>query len=137
MRLTNCSQMREIDKYVINNCGISGSVLMSNAAARLAAAALEHLSVEDCAAVFCGTGNNGGDGIGAAACLLSKGVPVRVFLIGSTSKLTSDSLEMLQHLRTLGGSLEHFTSSYDLTNYVNTCGVIIDEIGRASCRERV
>ena len=128
MRLTNCSQMREIDKYVINNCGISGSVLMSNAAARLAAAALEHLSVEDCAAVFCGTGNNGGDGIGAAACLLSKGVPVRVFLIGSTSKLTSDSLEMLQHLRTLGGSLEHFTSSYDLTNYVNTCGVIIDAI---------
>jgi len=128
MKLTNSAQMREIDRYVISNTGVSGAVLMANAARCLAEAALEHLSVEDCTAVFCGAGNNGGDGIGAAAYLMSKGVPVRVFLIGDTAKLTSDSLEMLQHLRSIGGSLEPFIESVDLVNYVNTCGVVIDAI---------
>ena len=128
MKLTNSAQMREIDRYVINNIGISGAALMANASQCLAEAALEHLALDACAAVFCGVGNNGGDGIGAAACLMSKGVPVRVFLIGDASKLTSDSLNMLEHFRSVGGSLEPFSTSNDLADYANTCGVIIDAI---------
>ncbi|MCL2151734.1 MAG: NAD(P)H-hydrate dehydratase [Oscillospiraceae bacterium] len=128
MKLTNSTQMREMDKYAIEDLGIAGTVLMSNAAKHIAEAAMEHLSLDSCAAVFCGTGNNGGDGIGAAAYLKDKGVPVRAFLIGNEENLTSGSKQMLRLFDSLDGSLEPFSDSADLEEYLGICGVIIDAI---------
>ena len=126
MKLSNCAQMRELDRVAIEDLGIPGVVLMSNAAGHVAAAALEYLTPGGCAAVFCGTGNNGGDGIGAAALLMEKGVPLRVFLIGSEDKLTPDSKNMLHRLTALGGTLEQFSEYDESEDYINACDVIID-----------
>ena len=126
MKLSGSAQMREMDSYVIEDLGISGVTLMSNAAGHLAAAAMGRLTLGGVAAVFCGPGNNGGDGIGAAAYLIEKGVPVRVFLVGDKQRLTSDSREMLHRLEMLGGSLEIFNESYEIAHYSGICGVIID-----------
>jgi NAD(P)H-hydrate epimerase len=120
--------MREMDSYVIEDLNIPGTFLMSNAAEHIAAAALERLPLGGRAAVFCGAGNNGGDGIGAAAYLMGKGVPVRVFLIGSEEKLSFDSQEMLRRLVSEGGSLEPFIESSELEDYISACDVIIDAI---------
>jgi len=128
MKLTNSAQMREMDSYVIGDLGIPGTALMSNAAEHIASAAMERLPLGGCVAVFCGPGNNGGDGIGAAAYLLEKGAPVRVFLVGDEEKLTNDSREMLRRLISNGGSLELYSASIDLVKYVNNCDVIIDAI---------
>jgi len=117
-----------MDSYVIEDLGIPGTVLMSNAAEHIAGAAMERLPLGGRAAVFCGSGNNGGDGIGAAAFLMDKGVPVRVFLIGDEEKLTPDSREMLRRLNLCGGSLEPFFVSDDLIDYANACDVIVDAI---------
>jgi len=128
MKLTNSAQMREMDSYVIDDLHIPGTVLMSNAAEHIAAAALERLPLGGRAAVFCGAGNNGGDGIGAAAYLIEKGVPVRVYLIGDRDKLSFDSRDMLRRLDSAGGTLEPFFASPELESYLNSCGVIIDAI---------
>ena len=128
MKLTNSTQMREMDKYAIEDLGIAGTVLMSNAAKHIAETAMEHLSLDSYAAVFCGTGDNGGDGIGAAAYLKDKGVPVRAFLVGNEEKLTSGSKQMLRLFDSLGGSLEPFYASYELVDYLSNCEVIIDAI---------
>ena len=118
--------MREMDSYVIEDLGIPGATLMENAAGHIAAAVLELLPPGSPAAVFCGTGNNGGDGIGAAARLMESGVRVRVFLIGDVEKLTFDSKVMLRRLEGLGGALERFVPSGEIENYINGCGAIID-----------
>jgi len=128
MKLTNTAQMREMDKYAIEDLGIPGTVLMSNAAEHIAAAVMKFLPLDGCAAAFCGTGNNGGDGIGAAAYLIDKGATVRVFLIGNEEKLTPDSKEMLKRLNSLGGALEHFAVTDEITGYLKSCDVIIDAI---------
>ena len=128
MKLYSCAQMREIDRHVIEDLGVPGAILMSNAAAHIAAAALECLSPGGHAAVICGTGNNGGDGIGAASFLMEKGVHVRVFLLGSEEKLTPDSREMLRRLTASGGKLEIFGESYGVEGYLAQCDVIIDAI---------
>ena len=126
MKLATAAQMREIDRYVIEDAGIPGAELMSNAAEHIAIAAIEHLALGGHAAVFCGAGNNGGDGIGAAAFLMEKGVHVRVFIVGDPAKLTPDSEEMLRRLTTLGGRLEAFADTVDIERYLDGCDVVID-----------
>ena len=76
MRLTTAAQMRELDRQAIEG-GIPSLDLMERAAEGVARAALELLPDRPgkCrAAVFCGAGNNGGDGIVAARLLFLKGV---------------------------------------------------------------
>ena len=118
--------MREIDRYVIEDAGVPGAELMINAAEHIALAAIERLSLNGNAAVFCGAGNNGGDGIGAAVFLIDKGVHVRVFIVGDPGKLTPDSAAMLARLEALGGRLEVFADTVDVVRYLNNCEVIID-----------
>jgi len=128
MKLVTAKQMQEIDQIAIRDFGITGATLMSNAAQHLAKAAMSSIPPNGCVAVFCGTGNNGGDGIGAAACLLEKGVSVRTILIGDERNLTPDAVEMQQRLIKHGGSLERYFLSPDLVDYVSDCNVIIDAI---------
>ena len=126
MKLCTSAQMREIDRRAIEERGVVGVDLMMNAAGHIASAALERLSLGGCAAAVCGTGNNGGDGIGAAALLMDKGVPVRVFLVGEEEKLTTDSKEMLRRLESYGGSAEQYNGSNEHQHYLSSCDVIID-----------
>lgn len=60
------------------------------------------------AVVFCGPGNNGGDGIAAARFLLEAGWQVKCVLVGRREKMTADSLEMERRLIAAGGILEAF-----------------------------
>ena len=60
------------------------------------------------AVVFCGPGNNGGDGIAAARFLMQAGWKVRCLLVGKREKMTEDSREMERRLVEAGGVLEEF-----------------------------
>lgn len=60
------------------------------------------------AVVFCGPGNNGGDGIAAARFLMQAGWKVRCLLVGRREKMTGDSREMERRLIEAGGVLEDF-----------------------------
>lgn len=129
MKLLTAAQSRSMDEYAINNLKIPSITLMENAASHLARKAAEiMLPAKQTAAVFCGTGNNGGDGIAAAAFLKQSGMDVRVFLVGDSDRLSHDSQEMKRRYETLEGIVEKFTYSDEIENYVNFCGVIIDAI---------
>lgn len=111
MKLTTSAQMRELDRIAIEERGIPSIDLMERAAAAVAAAALELLPDRPgrcTAAVLCGAGNNGGDGIGAARYLFLKGVRVRALLVGAYEKLTPDALEETRRLSECGVELEPF-----------------------------
>ncbi len=128
MRLSSGELMRRADAQAIGG-GIPSHVLMENAAGHLARAALELMGERRSAAVFCGAGNNGGDGVAAAAILKSAGADVRVFLVGDRAKMTPDTARMEQWLLREGGALESFDDAgEDLSGYLRRAGVIVDAI---------
>ena len=111
MKLATAAQLRELDRRAIEERRIPSIDLMERAAAEVAQAVLDLLPDRPgkCrAAVLCGAGNNGGDGIGAARLLFLMGVRVRVFLVGDYDRLTPDAMEETGRLSECGVELEEF-----------------------------
>lgn len=126
MKILSAASMRKLDRYTINMLGVPSIDLMERASEHIAEAAAEHIRTNGCAAVFCGPGNNGGDGVGAAVSLLRRGVQVRTFLVGSREKMTQDTQTMEQRLNKAGGVLEQYVPSGGAEEYVYGCDVVID-----------
>jgi len=111
MKLATAAQMKELDRQAIEERGIPSIDLMERAAEGVAKAALGLLPEKPSkcrAAVFCGTGNNGGDGIAAARMLRNRGLQVRAFLVGNYERMTPDALEETRRLSESGIELEQF-----------------------------
>ncbi len=115
MELYTAAQMREIDRRAIEERGIPSTQLMENAARALADAVLARALPPEgprgnapSAVVYCGPGNNGGDGVAAARLLLEAGWRVKCVLVGDRAKMTPDCREMERRLNAAGGTLEDF-----------------------------
>ena len=110
MKLATAEQMKELDRQAIEERGIPSIDLMERAGAAVAeaAAGLPAGKGRRRAAVLCGTGNNGGDGICAARHLFLRGTEVRVYLVGDYEKLTPDSREQTRRLSECGVALVPF-----------------------------
>jgi len=132
MKLATAAQMKELDRQAIEERGIPSIELMERASEGVAKAALSLLAERPgkCrAAVFCGAGNNGGDGIGAARRLFLSGMKVRVFLVGRYEKMTPDALEETRRLSECGVELEPFDpENLQQTAWVRGAHVLVDAI---------
>ena len=132
MKLATAAQVRELDRQAIEDRKIPSIDLIERAAEGIAKAVLELLPDKPAkckVAVFCGAGNNGGDGIAAARMLFMKGVRVRVFQVGSFERMTPDALEETRRLSECGVELELYTPD-DLTQsaWARSSHVLIDAI---------
>ncbi len=103
MILAKNEQMRAIDKSAIENIGIPGIVLMENAARGFVDVLCKQEGIETAdIAVFCGLGNNGGDGFAIARMLVQKKIKVRVAIIGDMDRISGDAkinLEIMKKIR--------------------------------------
>ncbi|MEX1307720.1 MAG: NAD(P)H-hydrate epimerase, partial [Eubacteriales bacterium] len=92
MRVLTANQMRQLDAHMIKNNAIPGIVLMENAANGIFEICQTLANKDESVIhVFCGVGNNGGDGFATARILLSNGFSVKVYLVGSVSQLKGDA----------------------------------------------
>jgi len=104
MRVLTSEQMREHDRHVIEQVGLPGAVLMENAGAAVARViaqtygALAGVPV----ALFCGGGNNGGDGFVVARRLALLGARPTVYFFGKEESLKADAATHLQVVRRMG-----------------------------------
>ena len=87
MKVSSVSEMRELDRKAIEAFGIKDELLMENAGLAAYACILENLGIAGkrfC--IFCGLGNNGGDGFVIARKLHSNGGSVKVYILGDRDK---------------------------------------------------
>ena len=86
--------MREIDRLTVERCGIPYPTLMETAGSRVVEAIIEHGEPigKSVFSVFCGKGNNGGDGAVAARLLWMRGAPlVCVYLFGRIAETKGEA----------------------------------------------
>ena len=133
MRILTAAQMREADRYTIEDIGIPSLVLMENAGRQVVAAieASFEPQLSGRVAVLCGRGNNGGDGFVVARTLLQRGIDSAVFVIGSLTDLKGDARTNLDILGRLGVTVVEINDeqSWELHfSEISKCSLIVDAI---------
>jgi NAD(P)H-hydrate epimerase len=82
-KIFTVDKIRQADQYTIENEPIASIDLMERAANACAFWLIERSSEKQPFNIFCGPGNNGGDGLAVARLLSEKGFSVRVFVLDS------------------------------------------------------
>src|SRR5438309_469952 len=95
--LPDAAQMRAIDAWASRPDGVPTLELMERAGTRLARLAGE-LAPDGQVTVFCGKGNNGGDGLVAARVLRDEGRSVDVVCLAPPDELSDDARTNLERL---------------------------------------
>ena len=93
--LYTSEQVRELDRIAIEDCGIPGIKLMKRAG-RAVFEAINYRWPGSPITVFCGAGNNGGDGYIVAAFAAQNQLPVQLIQLSPMEKLTGDALTAYQ-----------------------------------------
>ncbi len=93
LTVVSADEMRWCDAAAINSYGIPGLLLMENAGSWVAWFVEEHFGPveQKNILVFCGKGNNGGDGFVAARHLVNQGAHVQVVLLAPPKTLKGDA----------------------------------------------
>ena len=121
LKVVTADEMRDMDTTAIETVGIPGVVLMENAGSACTRVIQQQLEGKEdpLVHVFCGKGNNGGDGFVIARHLWNEGVYVKVFCIVPEKDITGDALINLDILRNINIPLEFVTTIEQLEDVEN------------------
>ena len=130
MKLVTAEQMRQIDRATIDGQVVPGPELMENAgrgtAEKLLAGVMDGSGREK-VAVFCGKGNNGGDGFVVGRHLFQAKVDVAIYFIGPVGELSADARLNFDRAAGIGMNLIEITSDDVLSKEI-ACDYLIDAI---------
>lgn len=128
-------QIRDFDGWAIKSAGIPGVVLMENAGRSCAEIIIEQLnkSAGRKVCIFCGTGNNGGDGFVIARHLVNAGFEAVIAVLGNITKIKGDAEINYKIASNMNIPLNEFDSSSgqieeDIEKITGGCDLLVDAI---------
>jgi len=128
-------EVRAFDAWAINTLGIPGVVLMENAGRSCAELVGDKLKdvAQPKVCIFCGTGNNGGDGYVIARHLINHGIKIVVVVCGDRNKIKGDAKINLEILERMGWPVELLNPSDEdiagkIERFSAGAGVIVDSL---------
>jgi len=129
MKTVTSTQMREIEVRAMRDFAISELILMENAGRSIADAVesvflSKDISKKKRICIFCGGGNNGGDGMAAARHLHNRNYDPEIILLKSPEILRDISLTNFATAEKSGIPIRMFQPGIELHN----CGLIIDSL---------
>lgn len=99
MKILNVNQIRALDAYTIENEPISSLDLMERASKAFVRWFCDQFVNTRPVAIFCGKGNNGGDGLAIARILSMNSYDIQVYIIDYTDKASADFQSNLARLK--------------------------------------
>lgn len=113
-------EVHAFDAWAINELGIQGVVLMENAGRSCAELIIEKLAdiEKPKVSIFCGTGNNGGDGCVIARHLLNRRFDVTVIVCGDKAKIKDDAKMNLSIVEQLSRNVVQLNPSQTTSNTI-------------------
>ena len=122
--IVNSKEMKLCDSNTIDKIGMLSEVLMERAALKVVEEIEKRNLQHGRIMIFCGFGNNGGDGLAIARLLFLKNYKVEVVCVGDSSKATQEvsaQLKLLQHYKV---SLLDFNPNMS----ANQCDLLVDAL---------
>jgi len=129
MKIASVEEMRLMDRYAIEKLGIAEEILMENAALASVALLQREIGIRDKKfVVFCGSGNNGGDGLVVARLIHSLGGRVKIFLMGDKNKFRGAAQTNIAIIDRLPVEVLTLENSVAAKKDVAHCDIIIDAL---------
>lgn len=129
MKLAAAEEMRAMDLYAIEKLGIPEAILMENAGIAAINVLKNKTGIKDRKfVIFCGAGNNGGDGLVVARLIHSEGGRAKVFMLGDSSKFRGASKTNIDIISKLPIDVIKLKAAAAFKKDIAHCDVIIDAI---------
>ena len=128
MKILSAAEIREWDQYTIAHEPISSIALMERAATACANWIVDQYPDALSFGIFCGKGNNGGDGLAIARLLLERKYRVSVHILEFGHKGTDDFQINLAKLHQLPAADIHFIQSIEHIHPVPAGQIMIDAL---------
>lgn len=123
--IVNAEEMKKYDSDTIEHFGIPSVVLMERAALASVEEILNSGADLSNIAVFCGSGNNGGDGIAIARLLFQKKIQVTIIMAGNKDAYTDQTRQQLKIAAMYGVTVKYYDGG-EITEMTYT--TIIDAV---------
>jgi NAD(P)H-hydrate epimerase len=129
MKIVSVNEMRLMDSYAIGQLGIPEEILMENAGFAVINVLKNKIIIKERKfVIFCGTGNNGGDGLVVARLLHSNGGHVKVFSLGDSTKYRGAAKTNFAIVTKLPIEVIKLENAISAKKAIAHCDVIIDAI---------
>jgi hydroxyethylthiazole kinase-like uncharacterized protein yjeF len=128
VKILSAADIRAWDQYTIQHEPVASIDLMERAAHESVTWILQHYPAAPSFAVFCGKGNNGGDGLAIARMLRGRNYPVSVYILEFGHKGTDDFQTNLARLQQLASPGIHFIQSENNFHSIPREQVVIDAL---------
>lgn len=129
MKVSTVDQMRDLDRQAMDKFGITPEILMENAGEAVFSVISKKFGVVNKKfAIFCGTGNNGGDGFVVARKLHSNKAEVTVFLLGKRDKLRGAAKKNFDIISKIGIDINDVESVGQVKDAVLRYDAVVDAI---------
>jgi NAD(P)H-hydrate epimerase len=121
--------MQAVDRYTIQQVGLSGPLLMENAGRAVFNELVPHVKNAEKIVVVIGKGNNGGDGFVVARLLLDSPADLSVWLLPEETKIKGDAAVHRDAFLNAGGSIRKIPENKEVFNrVVSESDLIIDAL---------
>lgn len=121
--LYTAAQVRELDRRAIEDQGIPGITLMKRAARAALDVLVERWPRPAGITVFCGSGNNAGDGYIVAGLAVQQGIPAKVAQLVEADRLQGDAHRAWVFACEQGVAMESFSPEFVIGE-----GVVVDAL---------
>lgn len=126
MKILSAKQTRELDRYTLAETSVASIDLMERACRAFTTWFVQHFHGRERVGFVCGTGNNGGDGLGIARMLIEQGYTAVCWIIKGSMPVTPDFEVNLE--RAVAAGVKVFEVSAESEEVLAESDVIVDAL---------